>query len=101
MTVVAIHSFAPEWRLSREAAFALAGDNDLAALMRAAAARRDAAHGAVVTYSRKVFIPLTQLCRDVCHYCTFAHAPRKSEAPYLTLDQVLAIARAGAAAGCK
>jgi FO synthase len=58
-------------------------------------------HGRLVSYSRKVFIPLTQLCRDVCHYCTFAKAPRKLEAPYLSTDQVLAIARAGAAAGCK
>jgi len=57
--------------------------------------------GAVVTYSRKVFIPLTQLCRDVCHYCTFAKAPRNLDSPYLTPDQVLAIARAGQAAGCK
>ena len=56
--------------------------------MRAAAARRDAAHGAVVTYSRKVFIPLTQLCRDVCHYCTFAASPAEGRAnAYLTLDR--------------
>jgi len=54
----------------------------------------------LVTYSRKVFIPLTKLCRDVCHYCTFAHPPRRGERCYLTLDEVLAIARAGAAAGC-
>ena len=53
-----------------------------------------------MTYSRKVFIPLTQLCRDVCHYCTFAKAPRAARAPYLAPDEVLAIARAGAAAGC-
>src|SRR5262249_43496527 len=58
-------------------------------------------HGALVSYSRKVFIPLTQLCRDVCHYCTFAHPPRKGEAAYLDAEQVLAIARAGARAGCK
>jgi FO synthase len=58
-------------------------------------------HGRLVSYSRKVFIPLTQLCRDVCHYCTFAKAPRALEAPYLSMDQVLSIARAGAAAGCK
>jgi FO synthase len=87
-------------RLSREEALALLERGDLAAMMRAAAARRDAAHRNVVTYSRKVFIPLTQLCRDVCHYCTFAHAPN-GEAAYLTLDQVRAIARAGASAGCK
>ena len=57
--------------------------------------------GASVTYSRKVFIPLTQLCRDVCHYCTFAKAPRRLAAPYLSADQVRAIVRAGTQAGCK
>lgn len=100
MTTDASQSLAPDRRLARVEAFMLP-DVGLEALMRAAAARRDAAHGAVVTYSRKVFIPLTQLCRDICHYCTFAQAPRKGHAAYLTLDQVLAIARAGAAAGCK
>jgi FO synthase len=54
----------------------------------------------VVTYSPKVFIPLTKLCRDVCHYCTFAHPPRRGERAYLTAEEVLEIARAGAAAGC-
>ncbi|MCC6778343.1 MAG: 5-amino-6-(D-ribitylamino)uracil--L-tyrosine 4-hydroxyphenyl transferase CofH [Hyphomicrobiales bacterium] len=62
---------------------------------------RDGSHGAVVSYSRKVFIPLTQLCRDSCHYCTFAHPPRRNAAAYLTPEEVLTIARAGAAAGCK
>ncbi len=84
-------------------------DHDLAAdllgappeaLLARAAARRDAAHGRVISYSRKVFIPLTQLCRDVCHYCTFAHAPRSGQPAYLSPEQVLAIARAGAQAGC-
>jgi FO synthase len=60
-----------------------------------------AGHGSVVTYSRKVFIPLTQLCRDVCRYCTFAKAPRSLASPYLSIEQCLDIARAGAAAGCK
>lgn len=91
----------PEHGLSRDQSMALANETDLRALMRAAALRRDAAHGSVVTYSRKVFIPLTRLCRDVCHYCTFARPPRQDEAPFLALDQVLAIARAGVAAGCK
>jgi FO synthase len=54
----------------------------------------------VVTYSPKVFIPLTQLCRDVCHYCTFAKPPRRGQRAYLRPDEVLDIARAGAAAGC-
>jgi FO synthase len=60
-----------------------------------------AGFGATVTYSRKVFIPLTQLCRDVCHYCTFAKAPRRLKAAYLTAEEVLGIAHAGKAADCK
>jgi len=75
--------------------------DDLDALATMARARRDAAHGRLITYSRKVFIPLTNLCRDVCHYCTFAKAPRAIGSPYLDFDAVRAIARAGAAAGCK
>ena len=54
----------------------------------------------LVTYSPKVFVPLTKLCRDVCHYCTFARPPRRGERAYMTLDEVLEVARAGAAAGC-
>lgn len=62
--------------------------------------QRDDAFGSVLTYSPKVFIPLTQLCRDVCHYCTFAKAPRELSDPFLSPDAVLAIARAGEQAGC-
>jgi FO synthase len=69
-------------------------------LMTAAAARRDAAYGRLISYSRKVFIPLTKLCRDVCHYCTFAERPRAGRPAYLSPEDVLTIARAGAAAGC-
>jgi FO synthase len=54
----------------------------------------------LVTYSPKVFIPLTKLCRDVCHYCTFARPPRRGERAYMTADEVLAVAREGAEAGC-
>src|SRR2546429_578917 len=86
--------------LSREEALALV-DCDLASLMCAAARRRDAADGSIVSYSRKIFIPLTKLCRDVCHYCTFARPPRENERAYLSLDEALAIARAGHAGGCK
>ena len=57
-------------------------------------------HGAVVTYSRKVFIPLTRLCRDVCAYCTFATTPSQVTSPFLSPDEVLEIARRGRAAGC-
>ncbi len=73
---------------------------DLPTLMARAAALRDAGHGKLVSYSRKVFIPLTQLCRDVCHYCTFSKPPRPGEAVYLEREQILAIAQAGKAAGC-
>jgi FO synthase len=66
----------------------------------AAARVRDGAHGKRVTYSPKVFIPLTRLCRDRCGYCTFATAPPRVTAAYLSPPDVLAIARAGAAAGC-
>jgi FO synthase len=64
------------------------------------AAARELRTRRVVTYSPKVFIPLTKLCRDVCHYCTFARPPRRGQQAYLREDEVLAIARAGAAAGC-
>lgn len=73
---------------------------DLASLMREAAAVRDAAFDNRITFSKKVFIPLTHLCRDTCGYCTFVHPPRRGEAAYLTPEQVLDIARAGQAAGC-
>src|SRR2546421_10480636 len=69
-------------------------------LLDAAAARRDTITGTRVTWSPKVFIPLTMLCRDKCGYCTFAKAPARLDSPYLSPDEVLAIARAGAAAGC-
>ena len=61
---------------------------------------RWAAHGNRITFSPKVFVPLTMLCRDRCGYCTFAKAPARAGSPYLTLDRVLDIARAGRAAGC-
>ena len=61
----------------------------------------DAGGTGVVTYSRKVFIPLTRLCRDRCHYCTFATVPGRLPAPFLSLDEVLEIARKGAELGCK
>ena len=75
-------------------------DAPLADLMAEAARLRDSAHGARITFSPKVFIPLTMLCRDRCGYCTFAKPPAHLEAPYLSLDEVLDIARRGAALGC-
>jgi FO synthase len=61
---------------------------------------RSLRRGRLVTYSPKVFVPLTTLCRDVCGYCTFARPPRRGERAYLPVEEVLAVARAGAAAGC-
>src|SRR5580704_14445751 len=80
--------------------------DDLDRLLAYAGRTRDAGLAAagrpgVVTYSRKVFIPLTRLCRDRCGYCTFATVPGRLDSPYLSPDEVLAIARQGAALGCK
>ena len=83
-----------------------ARDQALSELMAHAARVRDAGlqhagRPGVVTYSRKVFVPLTRLCRDRCHYCTFATTPHRLPAPFLSVDEVLQIAREGAALGCK
>jgi FO synthase len=72
----------------------------LADLIDAAGRLRDERHGRCISYSRKVFIPLTRLCRDVCHYCTFAERPRTGRPAYLSAEEVISIARAGVAAGC-
>ncbi|MGH9060041.1 MAG: 7,8-didemethyl-8-hydroxy-5-deazariboflavin synthase CofG, partial [Acidimicrobiales bacterium] len=69
-------------------------------LLTAARNRRDQAYGTRTTFSPKVFIPLTHLCRDRCGYCTFAQPPARVQAPFLDTEEVLAIARAGVAAGC-
>lgn len=79
----------------------LADYDDTATLAGVAGQLRDQGFRNVMTYSRKVFIPLTHLCRDVCHYCTFAQVPRKVKAPYMSVDEVLEIARHGAEMGCK
>ena len=73
---------------------------DPAEVAERARAVRDACHGTRVTYSPKVFIPLTKLCRDRCGYCTFAQPPARLDSPYMTPEQVLDIARAGARQGC-
>jgi FO synthase len=73
----------------------------LETLMDTAAGLRDQGWGRQISYSRKVFIPLTELCRDVCHYCTYAKTPRRLQQAYLSPEQVLDIARAGKAQGCK
>jgi FO synthase len=83
-----------------EAVVQARGD-DLVRLLSLSARLRDLGWGDVVTYSRKVFIPLTMLCRDRCHYCTFAKPPARVDHPFLDLDEVVAIAEAGRALGCK
>lgn len=75
--------------------------SELLNLLKEAGAVRDARTGPVITYSRKVFIPLTNLCRDRCGYCTFAREPGDGKAHTMSSDEVLAVARAGREAGCK
>jgi 7,8-didemethyl-8-hydroxy-5-deazariboflavin synthase CofG subunit len=75
--------------------------SELVDLLSQAGAVRDARTGPVITYSRKVFIPLTNLCRDRCGYCTFAREPGDAKAHTMSPDEVLAVARAGRKAGCK
>ena len=87
--------------LSDKQALELAQVHNTAYLTQIAADLRDQGHCNIVTYSRKVFIPLSQLCRDVCHYCTFAQTPKKLAAAYLSLPQVLKICHQGAKQGCK
>ncbi|MGU3495105.1 5-amino-6-(D-ribitylamino)uracil--L-tyrosine 4-hydroxyphenyl transferase CofH [Xanthobacteraceae bacterium A53D] len=96
------HEHAPSampWNAERLRAAAY--DATTAELTAAARSLKIEAFGSVITYSRKVFIPLTQLCRDVCHYCTFAKAPRAVPEAYMSLESVLAAARRGKLAGCK
>jgi FO synthase len=85
----------------REQALSLVDIGDTAALAAIAGQWRDHAHRNVITYSRKVFIPLTQLCRDVCHYCTFARTPKKIGQAYMPLEEVLTLCHEGAAMGCQ
>ena len=86
---------------SRQEALVLAKSDATAELMDMAGTLRDQGHGDVITYSRKVFIPLTKLCRDVCHYCTFAQTPRKLEQVFMPVDEVLQLCREGARMGCQ
>ncbi len=76
-------------------------DEGLADLLGAATALRDLGKGRTVTYSRKVFVPLTNYCRDYCRYCTYRKDPGDPEGWFLTPDEVLRVARAGARLGCK
>lgn len=88
-------------RLSDAECLVLADFDDTRALADVATELRDRTYLNLITYSKKVFIPLTHLCRDVCHYCTFATTPSKLDNPYMDLDAVIEVARNGAAVGCK
>jgi FO synthase len=95
----------PQWLAQQSVpddaqALDLAEQDDTVGLMELAGRLRDSGFANVMTYSRKVFIPLTHLCRDVCHYCTFAKTPRHIDAPYMSIDQVLEVVRRGEQAGC-
>lgn len=79
----------------------LATCSDTAQLAARARELRDQHHRQIITYSRKVFIPLTHLCRDVCHYCTFARTPKRIEQAFMPIEQVLELCHAGAQAGCQ
>ncbi len=87
--------------LSEADALALASRTDTAALAHEAKALCDSAHGNVITYSKKVFVPLTHLCRDVCHYCTFARTPKRIDQAYMSVEQVLELCHQGAKEGCQ
>ncbi len=87
--------------LSREHALSLMEEGPLEGLLETAAAVRDRFKGRSVSYSKKVFIPLTHLCRDYCGYCTFRADPQAGVQPYMLPDEVLAVAEAGRRAGCK
>lgn len=87
--------------LAREDALSLMQEGPLDALLEAAAAVRNRAKGASVSYSKKVFIPLTHLCRDYCGYCTFRADPQAGVQHYMLPDEVLRVAEAGRRAGCK
>jgi FO synthase len=87
--------------VSREDALSLVTSAELPSLLHAAASVRDRYRGRTVSYSKKVFIPLTHLCRDYCGYCTFRADPEAGRQPYMTPAEVLAAAEAGRRAGCK
>ena len=81
-------------RLTAADAITLLEGADLSAMMEVAATLRDRGHASIVSFSKKVFVPLTQLCRDSCHYCTFAHPPARGARAYLSANEVLEIAAA-------
>ena len=87
--------------MAPQQALSLADHTDTAGLAAVAGVLRDRGFNNVVTYSRKVFVPLTHLCRDVCHYCTFARTPKKIDQAFMSVEQVLELCHQGARLGCQ
>jgi FO synthase len=87
--------------LDESSALSLAQMSDTPAIAEVASMLRDRGHNQLITYSRKVFVPLTKLCRDVCHYCTFAQTPRHIDHPYMPMQEVLDLCHEGAKLGCQ
>jgi FO synthase len=100
VALIAMKDFRDGKTPSRDEALRLAHGGDMAALLDAAAALRDRHKGKTVTFSPKIFIPLTNLCRDFCGYCTFRKAPGEAGAKTMAIDEVLAVARRGKLLGC-
>ena len=101
MDLVLLKKISASQAISGAEALKLADIPDTAALCNIARGMRDSYFGNNITYSKKIFLPLTYLCRDVCHYCTFAKTPRRIENPYLSVEEVLSICDQGAQLGCQ
>ena len=82
-------------RPTQEEAHLFTEITDTSILFRVASELRDKGHGNIISYSRKIFIPLTKLCRDVCHYCTFSRGPQKNQRSYMQPDEVMELLREG------
>ena len=95
------HNFSKEGLPSFDESLSLAEVKNSQELIQLASQLRDEGHNNIVSYSRKIFIPLTKLCRDSCHYCTFTQSPLRNQRNFMTPDEVLSIVRKGEASGCK
>ena len=93
--------FVMKGSISEQQALSLTKFNDTKVLMAAAEKLTNEGFRDLVTYSKKVFIPLSQLCRDVCHYCTFAQTPASCVSPYLSEDEIIKTVQAAKKQGCK
>ena len=95
------HNEFVERRPTLEEAYLLAGSKNLKSLTQIASKIRDRGHGNIISYSRKIFVPLTKLCRDVCHYCTFSRDPLQNQQSYMKPEEVMELVHEGEKYGCK